>query len=203
MKISISTILGILFLSACQQGPGSDKTANATPIDSFESALPHGKALPDENLSDEEKFKLANASGRQAIEIEVDSLLDIVHNDTSGLNIYNFWNLKCEECLQVISYLESIKQEPESTSKLNLTHINTDQFNQEQVNSTIREYGIVSKVFQIKLKNSKINYAAFQSNWNGELPAILIINQEEGLQLFYQRTFTIEELQALLLPLMI
>ena len=65
-------ILAVLSCDSTNKSPKSN--GQNENIDSFESALPHGSALANIEMSDEDKLKLAKAIGKEAILITLDSL---------------------------------------------------------------------------------------------------------------------------------
>lgn len=167
-------------------------------IDSFESAVPHGSSLPAAELSYEDKLKLAKAVGKKATLITVDSLKEIIKNDTSGWCLYSFWNLDCGKCLEQNINLNKIFNSSEIESKLTIRYINTINLYPTQVNEYIRENGIVDDVFTIPTDTLDNWTREIDVFWNGELPALLLINNTDGSRLFYQQEFSGDELKAIL-----
>ena len=184
----------IFYLQSCNSATDSpeENTQNER-IDSFESALPHGSSLPNIEMSDEDKLKLAKAVGKEAILITIDSLHDIIEQDSSGWCLYNFWNLDCIQCLEINRSLKQIE-----VADLNVKYVNTVSLYPDQVNAYVRENGIVNEVYSIPT-DTLDNWAnQIDPMWNGALPAMLLINNKEGTKLFYQQEFSKDELQAIL-----
>ncbi len=167
-------------------------------IDSFESAMPHGTPLPAAELSYEDKLKLAKAVGKKAILITVDSLKEIIKNDSSGWCLYSFWNLDCANCLEINIALNKIVNSSEIGSKLKVKYINTVSLYPTQVNKYIRENGIVDDVYTIPADTIDNWTGDIDVFWNGDLPALLLINNTDGSRLFYQQEFSKDELEAIL-----
>ena len=185
-----------LITSCTSSNDAPENKVMSEPVDSFESALPHGAALPTKELSEVDKLKLAKASGKEAILVSLDSLQQIIKNDSSGWTLYQFWNLDCAQCLELNNHLHAI--ETESDLNFNLRYVNTIEIFPEQVNAYIREKGLIREVFSIPGDTLTGWANEIYPSWNGELPAILLINNQDGTQLFYQQTFMKEELQAIL-----
>ncbi len=200
LSFSFCLILALINAS-CSSNNNPSSHTEAESIDSFESALPHGKALNKEELSDEDKIKLAQANGISAKLLTFDSLKVLIEEDSSGLIIYNFWNLDCQNCKAVIEMLKSIQNENLYDIDFKTVNVNINSLFPDMVNSYIREKEIVDPVYTIEM-DSIFNWTAdIQNGWEGQLPAILIVNKRDGLKLFYQQSFTTEELQTILLPL--
>ena len=202
MKNNFIFFIGLwsmIFASSCNsENKPIGKNNSKAVIDSFDSALPHGSTLSNAELTDEDKLKLAKALGKKAISISLDSLQNIIKNDSSGWCLYNFWNLDCAACLSVNESLKTISANPDGPSKLNIKYVNTIGLYTDQVNTYIRENGIIDEVYTIPTDTLTDWSNEIYPVWNGDLPALLFINNTEGTRLFYQQTFSKEELQAIL-----
>lgn len=191
----------IILIYSCSSGDPSNQKMDEVYIDSFESALPHGKMLEVGELSDVDKIKLAKANGIEAKILPVDSIIQQIDSDTSGLIIYNFWNMDCSACKSTIDILKKLRQETFQVENIEVVHINTISLYPEMINSFIREYDIVEKVYTIPTDTIPMWPNRFQNDWDGQLPAILIVNNLDGTRLFYQKEFSQEEIETVLLPL--
>jgi thiol-disulfide isomerase/thioredoxin len=199
MTYKLLICFSYLFMMGCDSSDNSQKeNVQIERIDSFASAVPHGVSLAERELSDEDKLKLAKAVGKEAVLITIDSLKDIIEGDSSGWCLYSFWNLDCGNCMEINKNLELIKNMPEMESKLEIKYINTISLYPDQVNAYIRENGIVDEVFTIPTDKLDDWTNRFDVFWDGKLPALLLINNIDGTRLFYQQTFSKEELQAVL-----
>ncbi len=197
--LSLLTVLTNLFLFSCDSGNDPSKENNeVVRIDSFESALPHGASLAESVLSDEDKLKLAKATGKKAVLISIDSLSEIINTDSSGWCVYNFWNLDCGGCLEINNYLKHITKLPDLESRLNVKYINTRSLYPDQVNAYIREKEIFEEVFTIPTDTLDNWTNEIDGTWDGALPALLLINNNDGTRLFYTQEFSMDELQAIL-----
>ena len=199
-QLTIHVLLIFLFFS-CSSGNKEQSATEDNPIDSFESALPHGKMLKERELSDEDKIKLAKATGRKAEVLTFDALKALIEEDSSGLVIYNFWDLDCQNCVSSIEMLRKIQYEVFDSLYVKVVYINTNGLFPDMVNSYIREKEIVDQVYTVAMDSIPNWSSYFQNGWEGQLPATLIVNNEDGIRLFYQKEFTIEEFQTVLLPL--
>jgi len=184
----------ILSTQSCDSTKESpDANGQNETVDSFESALPHGSSLANIEMTDEDKLKLAKAVGKEAVLISIDSLQDIIKQDSSGWCLYNFWNLDCIKCLEINNSLKQI-----SIPDLKVKYVNTISLYPEQVNAYIRENEIVDDVFSIPTDTLENWAAQIDPTWNGTFPAMLLINNNDGTRLFYQQAFSKEELEAIL-----
>jgi len=202
MKYKLFYLLSLLSIfsafSCDSNNTASQTNVENEPVDSFESAVPHGAALPGSEMSDEDKLKLAKAIGKKAILISTDSLQKIIENDRSGWCLYNFWNLDCKNCLEINNNLNQLSKLPEFESKIKITYVNTISLYPEKVNAYIRENGIINDVFTIPSETLDNWTNKIDAFWDGKLPAMLLINNNDGTRLFYPQSFSKEELQAIL-----
>ncbi len=189
--------IAVLSCEAPKKDP-SEKNNQVEHIDSFESALPHGSSLGDTEMSDEDKLKLAEAVGKKAELIKLETLNQIIETDTSGWCLYQFWNLDCTNCLEINRYLNQLTRNQEFNSKLEIRYVNTKNLHPDQVNAYIRENEIVEEVYTISTTKLDDWATQIDQQWNGDLPALLLINNKDGSRLFYQQAFSMEELQAIL-----
>ncbi len=191
--------LALAFLTACQSTDRSNTKKDTVP-DPFETALPHGSSLPSTDLSPEDKQKLARASGRQVDSLSVDQLAQMIDSLDNGLHILNFWRIDCVECLQLNRQLSKIRQKKEA-SDFELHLLNLDELAAlPEVNASIREQGLVDPC-SILVQDSTLQWTALiKGNWEGSLPAMLLLNNSEGIRLFYRKNFSEEELETLIQP---
>ena len=198
--VSILVIFSMIVYSCTSDSKEIPSTTQGT-IDSFESAIPHGKSLNISELSDTDKEKLARASGISAEIIPFDSLKLLISKDSSALTIYNFWDLDCKSCLTNNMILKKIQYEDFDSQEFKVVYVSVDGTSPEMINSYIRENGIIDKTYIVEMDTITNWPSYFQNGWEGQLPAMMIVNNDDGTRLFYQKEFTIEELGAVLLPL--
>ena len=188
----------LLGFAACN----SSAENNTTAIDPFDAAMPHGAALPTQELTKKEKEKLANAKGRSVKQLSIEQLDALTKESDSVLRIYNFWKLDCEECLTINKELQKIEHNKEG--KLELILINIDsEAKTNQVNSYIRENNITAKAFHIDVNTAELNINQVFDKWNNQLPSFFLKNNSDGIDLHYQKNFTNDELITLLEPLLL
>ncbi len=193
-------ILCFLLLGIVACNPSANKEPKE--IDPFEAAMPHGAALPSQQLTKKEKEKLASAKGRSVQNISIEDLSTIVNENDPKLRIYNFWKIGCSECLNLNQQLQKIEHNKED--KLELILINVDsKAKVNLVNTYIREHNITAKVFQIDINTANGDLNNVFDKWNNQLPFFYLKNNTDGIDLNYQKNFTDDELISLLEPLLL
>lgn len=196
-----SLLIGLIFISICFSFcKNSNPKEKAAEKDSFASAMPHSEMHSDTELSEEDKEKLINAKGKSAISISINEIDSLLKYSEGILHIYSFFKLDHEISIKTNQMLLNIQQTiPESSVKLILFNLDPPS-KLNQLNTYIRSNNVTSEVFYTSdLMNSKW-WTKFQPNWDGKLPAILLLNKTDGTQLFYQRQFNKEEFLTVLQP---
>ncbi len=188
-------LISLLFLQCKNSNPKDTKK------DSFESAMPHSKSLPSSELSMEDKQKLANAQGKSILPISKNQLDSLFLYSEDILHVYSFFNSNNPSCKIVNDALLNLQQEVGDTT-LRLIFFSLDgQENLKEINSAIRENGVTTDVFYSSDLIDEDWYNKVNPKWEGEVPAIFLLNQSDGTQLFYQKNFAPEELSAVIQPL--
>jgi len=187
----------LVFLS-CSESKSEKKA-----IDPLEAALPHGAALPSTSLSAEDKKKLANAKGIVATPLNVKDLVYLIDEGSKDLNIYCLWRLNCPECDKLLNSLSQMKQEI-SSDIMAIHHVNINYLDdQDKVTSHIRELGLINNNYILSGLEDYENNQPYSALFKGELPVLILVNKNEGIKLIYQKSFTFDELYAIISPLTI
>ena len=95
--------------------------------------------------------------------------------------------------------LEAQQELPESSVKVIL--FNSDPpSNINRLNTYIRTNNVTAEVFYSSDLSDSEWWNKIHPNWSGELPAILLLNETDGTQIFYQKQFNKEEFLTVLQP---
>ncbi len=194
LQFSILFLIGLCSLGCGGNAPPSQSSDSLMAVDSFQSALPHGQALPERALTEADKRKLAVASGKTARIIEVDTLVQLIARDTQQLYIYQFWQMDCAECLANNEHLQTLQAQQDF--ELILIHVGHE--STQAVNAYIREHSFVNPAYYLDFSQNPNWNSLIEPGWSGKLPALLISKTSEALHLFYQQPFSQEELEALI-----
>jgi len=182
------------------QCKNSNTNQKAAKNNSFESAMPHSESLASAELSAADKQKLANAQGRSVAPIAKSELDSMLLYSEDILHVYSFFRTGDLSCKVVNDGLLKLQKEIGDTT-FRLIFFSLDGLdNLRQMNSAIRENGVTADVFYSSDLIDLDWYHKINSNWTGKVPAIYLLNQTDGTQLFYQRNFSSDELSALIHP---
>jgi hypothetical protein len=196
-----SFLIGLVFLSICFSFCKNNKPKdNAAKVDPFESAMPHTVTNLNSELSHEDKKKLANAKGKTAIPISKTEMGSLIQYSNEILHIYSFFKLDSVESMKANQTILATQKEM-GDSLFNVILFSLDPAeNSNKLNSFIRENEVTSEVFYSSDTLSSDWFRKIHPNWSGEVPAIFMVNQSDGTHLFYQKSFSKEELSTLVQP---
>jgi len=164
------------------------------------SAIPHAKALPTTELSDEDKAKLQKASGKIISTINTVDLQNMLLASSDQLYIYIFWDSKCQVCLDNIGNLQTL-----STSfgqdKMKVITINIGD-TLKNANLAVRSENIAFETYQLRILDQKWS-KLIDDSWDGSVPAIIMVNKSEDVFLKYYKSMDENELEAIIQTLII
>lgn len=114
-------------------------------------------------------------------------------NDTTY--VINFWATWCKPCVTELPHFEEVNKKYAS-EKVKVLLISLDFKKQiEGLNNYITTKKIQSDVYLL----DEINYNKWidkvDSTWSGAIPVTLIVNHEKKYRRFYEKDFTLEELE--------
>ncbi|MFK7772167.1 MAG: hypothetical protein AB8F94_08505 [Saprospiraceae bacterium] len=194
-------LLGLIILSICFSFcKNNNQKDNATKVNPFESAMPHTETDLSSELSQEDKKKLANAKGKSAIPVSENEMDSMIQYSNQILHIYSFFNIDSIESVKANqTVLSTQKEMGDSLFQVVLFSMNRPN-DLNKINSFIRENDVTSEVYYSSDTLNATWFRKIHPNWSGEVPAIFLVNQTDGTHLFYQKTFSKEELSTLIQP---
>ncbi len=188
----------ILFLSILTMLIGcKDNTPDEQDVS---MALPHSKDLPEQTLSEVEKQKLVDATGKNVEKLSFMTFQNLLNsNDKDKLYIYNFWATYCKPCVEEMPYFEALQKA--YPDKVEIIFVSLDDPNkiEEEVLPFVRENKIVSEVILLE-KFGDAEIQTINENWDGGIPATLFVNQKRSVRDFRQQGFSFGELKAVVSP---
>jgi thiol-disulfide isomerase/thioredoxin len=181
----------ILFISCAENAPDEQDAS---------MALPHSKNMPEQELSETEKQKLLEATGKEVERLSLMTFQNLINsNNKDKIYIYNFWATWCKPCVEEMPYFELLQNA--YPDKIEVVFVSLDDPNKikEQVLPFIREKKITAEIVLIE-KFGDAEIQAISENWDGTIPATLFVNQQKGVRDFRQQEFTFGELKAVISP---
>lgn len=169
-------------------------------VDPNISALPHSEALPSKELSKVDRAKLLNAKGKTTELIKQGDLLRMLTNAENKLYIFAFWKMDCKDCLTNLQNLSKVVfQEDEAK----IIAVNLDsKTDLQKVTLFTRSNNIPFENYLLDIDNDSF-HKTFAESWDGNLPAIFLVNQSEEVFLKYYKALSENELEAITSALII
>jgi len=193
MNKQILLILTIfVFLLSCEN--------NAPDEQDVSLALPHSKDLPEQELTEADKEKINNAKGKTVELLSFLKFQNLINaNDKDKLYVYNFWATWCKPCIEEMPYFETLQSAYPNKVEVIFVSLDDPSLLKDKVIPFVREKKIISEVVLVEnFGNDQIT--AISEDWDGAIPATLIINKAKGINDFRQQEFTFAELRALVAP---
>ncbi len=122
------------------------------------------------------------------------------NNDTTY--IFNFWATWCGECVKELPNIEQINN-TYLDKKVKVIFISLD-FKKDletRLKTFVANHHLKSEVYLL----DDIDYNSWidkvNKDWDGSIPATLIVNNSKNIRLFYRKEFTFAELEKIILPI--
>lgn len=173
---------------------------NAPDEQDVSMALPHSKDMPEQEMSEAEKQKLVEATGKTVERLSLLTFQNLIKsNDKDKLYIYNFWATWCKPCIEEMPHFEAIAKAYPDKVEVIFVSLDNPKKVESQILPFIREKEIASEVVLIENFGDE-EIKAISEDWDGGIPATLLINNKRGVKDFRQQEFTFAELQAVVSP---
>ncbi|KAB2880227.1 TlpA family protein disulfide reductase [bacterium] len=142
------------------------------------------------------------ASHAHAQNVHVVSFQELVtslnkQNDTTY--VFNFWATWCSPCVEELPHFETVN-ETYKNEKLQVVLISLD-FKSElekKVIPFVKKKNIRSAVVLLDEPDANSYIDKVSPEWSGAIPATLIVNSKKNIRVFYEKKFSLEELQSLI-----
>lgn len=197
-------IIGTFTAVSCQNETATSKKSEDT-IPDLEAILPHGSDVKQEELSEADLKKIAQAKGKTVEMVTFDQLSKVLNNTGDELIVCNFWATWCKPCIEEMPFFDRLQDEFEEDD-VRVIFVSIDKpEDKEKVTTFVRQKQVRSEVMQINEANSKLKswFPTIKQNWTGDLPATIFLQTDGDVRTFYSGAFeSYEELRATLYPLL-
>lgn len=173
--------------------------------DQAQLAIPDAGDLPETELTEAERAKMATAKGKSVEAMDFESFEQLIEkNKEDVLYIYNFWATWCKPCVEEMPYFEKLQNEFEGQVKVIFVSLDNPTLLEKRVIPFVREKQIKAEVILLteSLKEEYMNRISLA--WEGgSIPATLVVNHTKDMRFFYEQEFTFEELKVVISPLLL
>lgn len=115
--------------------------------------------------------------------------------------VLNFWATWCSPCVEELPHFEAINEKYKN-DKLRIILVSLD-FNSElktKVIPFVLKRNLRSTVLLLDEPDANIYIDKISSEWSGAIPATLIFNPKKKRRRFYEKQFSLDELQSVIQP---
>lgn len=114
-------------------------------------------------------------------------------NDTTY--VFNFWATWCRPCVAELPYFEEMNK-ANADKKIKVVLISLDFKRQlDGLNKFVSDRKIQSQVYLLDELNYNSWIDKIDTTWSGAIPITLIINNKKQYHKFYEKGFTLDELE--------
>ena len=146
---------------------------------------------------------IESVSAQSARIIKLPELEALLNPDSDTTYVINFWATWCKPCIKELPHFENLTSTFPG-SKLKVVLVSLDF--KRQFETTLKPYliknNIKSEVLLIDEPDYNLWIDKVDKSWSGSIPATLIINSKTGIRKFYEREFTLEEINSTVKPLL-
>lgn len=130
---------------------------------------------------------------------EIDALR---HSEKDTLYVINFWATWCKPCIKELPYFEQVNEEySQRPVRVILVSLDLPRTKDERVLDFVREKRIRSDVRVLENTNPNHFIPVISEEWQGNIPATLVLHPKSHIEALYPRELTYSELKSIIEPL--
>ena len=129
--------------------------------------------------------------------IKIDELEAIINSKSDTLYVINFWATWCKPCVKELPYFEKINKQSEGKNiKVLLVSVDYPNHYDSRLVPFVQKNSLDSEVVLLDEKDPNDWMPRINKNWQGSIPATLMIYGPSNTKKFYEREFTYKELNT-------
>jgi len=139
-----------------------------------------------------------HGQAQKASLIKLDNLSREIETSRDQIQVYNFWATWCAPCVKELPFFEKVNAD---VKEVRVTLVSMDMDldpNPEKVYKFIARKNIRSRVVILDEKDPNAWINKIDGEWNGALPATLVVNNKTGERRFVQKGLQEGELEKLI-----
>lgn len=144
----------------------------------------------------------ADSYGQKVPIIKYNELEKIFSKNDDTVRVINFWATWCKPCIEELPFFEQLNKETKN-KKVKVYLISLDFTNKYETSLLpfIKKRQLQSKVLLLDEPNYNSWIDKIDPKWSGSIPATLIVKSTDKIHNFYEKSFTYEELNTIISPL--
>ncbi|HSD14180.1 MAG TPA: TlpA disulfide reductase family protein [Flavobacterium sp.] len=167
---------------------------------SFASYLSFAQNNDNVQDSDLKPIKIYEKEGVKIMSYDFNSLEPLLHKNNKITYVINFWATWCVPCVKELPYFEQInKKYKDQNVKVILISMDMPKKVETALIPFVKKKKLESVVVHLDDPDANAWIEKVDKNWSGAIPATIIYNNTT--RKFYERSFTLEELDKELLTI--
>ncbi|MBL7995025.1 TlpA family protein disulfide reductase [bacterium] len=144
-------------------------------------------------------FLASNAHAQNVHVVSFQELVTCLNKQNDTTYVFNFWATWCSPCVEELPHFEAMNEKFRN-EKIKILLVSLDF--KSQLESKVKPFIVKKNIRSTVLlldepdANSYINEVS--PEWSGAIPATLIVNSKKRLRMFYEKKFSLEELQSVI-----
>jgi thiol-disulfide isomerase/thioredoxin len=141
---------------------------------------------------------IAFAVSAQPKVVKLPELEKLIHSPSEKIQVINFWATWCGPCVKEMPLIEKIGQE---RSDIRITLVSMDlelDSNPDKVYKFVERKALKSDVMILDAPDPNSWIDKIEKEWNGSLPATIVINTKTGKRAFWGKELKEGELERLI-----
>ncbi|MGF1533174.1 MAG: TlpA family protein disulfide reductase [Bernardetiaceae bacterium] len=145
---------------------------------------------------------LAQSPAASVEKINLKQLQDLIETPDDQTRIINFWATWCRPCVAEMPHFEAIhnRYTSEGVSVIFVSLDFADNL-EKRVIPFVERKGIQAKVVLLDESDAAQWMPAIQPDWQGNIPATLVVNNKKGIRSFYAQELSESDLENILQPI--
>jgi len=146
---------------------------------------------------------MEKVSAQSARMIKLAELETLLNPESDTTYVINFWATWCKPCIQELPHFDHLSKEfPDRKLEVVLVSLDFKRQFESALIPYLKKNNIGSRVLLIDEPDYNLWIDKVDPSWSGAIPATIIINKKLGIRKFYEREFTLEEINETVKPLL-
>lgn len=138
----------------------------------------------------------------EIVPVKADQITAMKGWESDTIYVVNFWATWCRPCVKEMPYFEKLGAEyADKKVKVILVSLDRLDYRETVLASFIKKHKLKSTIWHLEDKDPNIFIPKISNDWQGSIPATLIIQPSKGIWRFYEQEFKYAQLESIVKPL--
>lgn len=136
------------------------------------------------------------------VPIKADQIAAMKGWESDTIYVVNFWATWCRPCVKEMPYFEKLGAEyADKKVKVILVSLDRLDYRETVLASFVEKHKLKSTIWHLEDKDPNIFIPKISNDWQGSIPATLLIQPSKGIWRFYEQEFKYAQLESIVKPL--